>query len=551
MATQPSDTSKHTPQRTVTDELAIIAQRAQAFTNASGAAIALSEGVQDEIVCKARSGSSSPEVGAVLRVEGSFTGLCIQTGRELRCDDTETDTRVDTLAVRALGIRSMVITPVRDENRPVGVLAVFASTPHAFTITHVAVLKTMADQISGLLLKDRRAREEGLHPEPPPVGIGRIPSTPPPGPIAVRPFAAAAAAAAVAPPIPMPIRPPAPRVESRAEPVRPMAVAAEVGNPIATPLAASITIPIVTPKREEPRPELKQEAVLRAGFGTFDSMAPSESKSGGSKALIAGVLALVLAGAAGTWYFVRARRAQNTAQIPTPTLTVSPATPVDPNAPTANGQAQAANAPSATSGAPGQTTPPTTALSIGQPPAKPIQPAGSDKVEVRKISQEKPSPVQQAPAQPDPIAISGGPSKIAASVQQQQQQTPDVAPSIAVSGNSSAGLSALSTVSHAPTTAAPAARLVQSQLVDVKLIKSTPPVYPQIAKTRRLTGLVKLKVKVGSDGRVISAEFASGPAIFKDSALEAVRQWRYQPATLDGKPIEQETEITLKFSPGA
>jgi TonB family protein len=532
MATQPSDTSKRTPQRTITDELAIIAQRAQAFTNASGAAIALSEGIQDEIVCKARSGSSSPEVGAVLRVDGSFTGLCIQTGRELRCDDTETDTRVDTLAVRGLGIRSMVITPIRDENRPVGVLAVFASTPHAFTITHVAVLKTMADQISGLLLKDRRAREEGLHPEPPPVNIGRIPSTPSPGPVAVRSIAAA-----IAPPIQMPIRPPAPRVESRVEPIRPMAIAAEVGTPI------------VTPKREELRPEPKQEPVLRAGFGTLDAMSSSESKSGASKALIFGVLALVLAGAAGTWYFVRARRAQNTAKISTPTLTVAPANPVDPNAPPTNSQAQAENggtnsAPS-TTGAPGQA-----AVSVSQPPAKAAQPAASDKVEIRKIAQEKPSPVQQTPVQPAPIAISGGPSKIAASMQQ-QQQSPDVAPSIAVGGNSSSGLSALSTVSHAPTAAAPAARLVQSQLVDVKLIKSTPPVYPQIARTRRLTGLVKVKVKVSADGRVISAEFYSGPAIFKDAALDAVRQWRYQPATLDGKPIEQETEITLKFSPGS
>src|SRR5258707_15468135 len=129
MATQPSDTSKRTPQRTMTDELAVIAQRAQAFTNASGAAVALSEGLADEIVCKARSGSSAPEVGAALRVEGSFTGVCIQTGRELRCDDTETDTRVDTIAVRALGIRSMVITPIKEENKAVGVLAVFASTP--------------------------------------------------------------------------------------------------------------------------------------------------------------------------------------------------------------------------------------------------------------------------------------------------------------------------------------------------------------------------------------------------------------------------------------
>jgi protein TonB len=343
--------------------------------------------------------------------------------------------------------------------------------------------------------------------------------------VAVRPIAVA-----IAPPIPMPIRPPAPRVESRVEPIHPLAIAAEVGTPIATP------------KREEPRPEPKQEAVLRAGFGTFDAISPDEGKPGASKVLIFSVLALVLAGAAGTWYFVRARRARTTAQIPTPTLTVAPATPIDPNASTANGQAQAAN---------GGTTPgaaPAT-VSVSQPPAKAVQPAASDKVEIRKIA-EKPSPVQQAPVQPAPIAISGGPSKIAASMQQ-QQQSPDVAPSIAVGGNSSSGLSALTTVAHAPTAAAPAARLVQSQLVDVKLIKSTQPVYPQIAKTRRLTGLVKVKVKVGADGRVVSAEFFSGPAIFKDAALDAVRQWRYQPATLDGKPIEQETEITLKFSPGA
>jgi protein TonB len=396
----------------------------------------------------------------------------------------------------------------------------------------------MADQISGLLLKDRRAREEGLHPEPPPVNIGRIPATPSPGPVAVRPIAAT-----LAPPIPMPIRPPAPRVEARVEPIRPMAIAAEVGTPIATP------------KREEPRPEPKQEAVLRAGFGTFDSISPAESKTGGSKTLIFGVLALVVVSAAGTWYFVRARHARNTAQISTPSLTVAPATPVDPNAPGANGQAQAANgatnsagtaAPSTTSGAPGQAAP-AAALNVSLPPSKAVQPASSDRVEVRKIAQEKPSPVQQAPA---PIAISGGPSKITASLQQ-QQQSPDVAPSIAVGGNSSTGLSALSTVAHAPTAAAPAARLVQSQLVDVKLVKSTAPVYPQIAKTRRLTGLVKVKLRVGSDGRVMSAEFVSGPSIFKDAALEAVRQWRYQPATLDGKAIEQETEITLKFSPGA
>src|SRR5215469_4967998 len=158
MATQASDSIKQKTRLTTADELTVIVQRAQAFTNASGAAIAI--GNSEEIVCRARSGSSAPDVGTALRVEGSFTGICIQTGKELRCDDAETDTRVDTSAIRALGIRSMVVTPIKDEGKVVGVLAVFAPTPHAFTITHVAVLKTMADQISALLQKERRSKDE-------------------------------------------------------------------------------------------------------------------------------------------------------------------------------------------------------------------------------------------------------------------------------------------------------------------------------------------------------------------------------------------------------
>jgi len=90
-------------------------------------------------------------VGTALRVEGTFTGLCIQSGKELRCDDAETDTRVDKEAIRALDIRSMVAVPIKEEGRVVGALAAFAPAPRAFGITHVVVLKTMADQIADYL----------------------------------------------------------------------------------------------------------------------------------------------------------------------------------------------------------------------------------------------------------------------------------------------------------------------------------------------------------------------------------------------------------------
>jgi GAF domain-containing protein len=133
------------------DELAVLAQRAQALTHASGTAIALNEGNAAEVICRASAGPSAPEVGTALPLDGTFTGLCIQSGKELRCDDAETDTRVDKDAIHALGIRSMVAVPIKEEDRVVGVLAVFAPTARAFGITHVLVLKTMANQIADYL----------------------------------------------------------------------------------------------------------------------------------------------------------------------------------------------------------------------------------------------------------------------------------------------------------------------------------------------------------------------------------------------------------------
>src|SRR5215472_17460170 len=84
--------------------LAALAHRAQAYTNASGAAIALPGETRGELICRARSGSRAPDVGSVLRLEGTFAGLCVQSGKLVRCNDTETETRVDLAAARSLGV---------------------------------------------------------------------------------------------------------------------------------------------------------------------------------------------------------------------------------------------------------------------------------------------------------------------------------------------------------------------------------------------------------------------------------------------------------------
>ncbi len=103
-----------------------IAERALTLTRATGAAIALSEGNDSEMICVASAGSDAPPVGSRLQVGSGFSGECVRTGRSLRCDDSETDDRVDRAGCKSLGIRSLVAVPIRQGSKVAGLLEVFS-----------------------------------------------------------------------------------------------------------------------------------------------------------------------------------------------------------------------------------------------------------------------------------------------------------------------------------------------------------------------------------------------------------------------------------------
>jgi len=75
----------------------------------------------------------------------------------------------------------------------------------------------------------------------------------------------------------------------------------------------------------------------------------------------------------------------------------------------------------------------------------------------------------------------------------------------------------------------------------------TPPVYPQSAIDQHVEGNVVLHVIIGADGAVKESSAMSGPTLLFQSAVEAVRQWQYQPFRLNGSPLEQDTTVTLNF----
>jgi len=161
--------------------LQLIAGRAQTLVRASGAALALADSDPEFMICRASSGPDAPPLGARLQVGSGFSGLCVQTGTLLRCDDTELDLRVDRESCRALGIRSILAAPVRAGGKSIGVLEAFSSEPDAFSETDGAVLQRLVQTVLAqavLAAANRAARAEDLPPPAAPATDTRFAPTP-------------------------------------------------------------------------------------------------------------------------------------------------------------------------------------------------------------------------------------------------------------------------------------------------------------------------------------------------------------------------------------
>ncbi len=80
-----------------------------------------------------------------------------------------------------------------------------------------------------------------------------------------------------------------------------------------------------------------------------------------------------------------------------------------------------------------------------------------------------------------------------------------------------------------------------------RLISSVSPVYPQAAIQANVQGDVKVQATIDETGRVTKMKVISGPMMLQRAAMDAVRQWRYEPSILNDKPIAVEEVITVKF----
>lgn len=116
---------------------------ARVLSGADGTAIALrTNGV---IVCRARSGDLAPDLGSPLNVDSGISGGCLRTATILLCNDAAADDRVDPEVCRALGIRSIVVVPLRGPTGVAGILEAFSSRPCAFDGEHINTFRALAE----------------------------------------------------------------------------------------------------------------------------------------------------------------------------------------------------------------------------------------------------------------------------------------------------------------------------------------------------------------------------------------------------------------------
>jgi len=96
--------------------------------------------------------------------------------------------------------------------------------------------------------------------------------------------------------------------------------------------------------------------------------------------------------------------------------------------------------------------------------------------------------------------------------------------------------------------AAPEAPLpVGGDVKQAKLISPVAPIYPALAKNQHVSGNVLIDALIDANGRVTTMKVVSGPTLLHQAAMDALKQWRYQPATLDGKPTAMHLTVTIQF----
>src|SRR5579863_6266671 len=141
--------------------LQLLAERAQYITGANGAAIALRRAGKNDMLCRASTGANAPELGALLSTEFGLSGESVRTRQPLRCDDAERDRKVNREVCRQLGIASVVVMPVVNDDQVLGVFELFSGKAHAFGERDLSAIQRLSQMVETAVRLARASQNLG------------------------------------------------------------------------------------------------------------------------------------------------------------------------------------------------------------------------------------------------------------------------------------------------------------------------------------------------------------------------------------------------------
>lgn len=511
----------------VLENLLELAERAQANVRASGSAIAVRQG--DSLIVRTSTGAA-PEVGAALRNGEGVVGKCT---RQPYCGSPAPG-EIDAV-LAAAGVRSLVAVPIQIDGEFLGVLIVTSQVQEAFSRMHVAILVTMVGD-TGRVLR----RLEALTQQPVPVAaatpVRNVPESPSP----------AASTAPVTKPQglvetlkELELKPAAPANTTSDRPqANRIVTSASPGEAFSAQrmvTMSAMTLESETTARKDPAPELLGLGEDPLKFGqvakikketsptTFTTgvayRAPARRNNYASKFLSFAVVLLIAISAFQGWRYYSAAQAATTA-YPHVSFAASSATPAGLTAvPVASTHKDAV------------------AVEVAAKPS-PVRAEES-----KPVAQEPPAEVAEAPEKVEPAepALTIAPAAKSSKTESEVVEAPSLT-SVDVTSNAG-GLNL-----PAPKLASPELVARQSVVSPAVAIHTVAPIYPDYLRSAGFAGVVHLKLNVSSQGAVTGINAVDGPVSLRQAAIVAARQWRFRPATLNGRPVSSTVDAAVRFS---
>ena len=502
----PADARSKLPSSGIDDAvLRKIAEAALSATGAYGAALALRR--NDAVLCIARAGEMAPPLGARLDDQSGISGECLREGLALRCEDTETDTRVDAEVCRSLGLRSLAVAAIRENGEVIGILEVFSPKANTFTERHLEVLRQLAElAVEGFdsELVNAGATKTHLRELDKPSEVQKT------QPEVFTPVMAATTLASPTITTPM--------------------IAEHVAAPVEEPIREK---PVWTPTRSPSSNWPTESSILDAtplpGDVNIAAYMAAHEKSRAQtpvripKIWLVGLSVITIASLVG-WYLGHRYSATNA--IVSVTAVATPRT----SAPATTDSTSAIN-------------------SVLTPSAKPSP----------DVTDSSPSDRPESKSEHDSLVNAASLDRISNSARQHARPIrvvsnqsvidaeSDVVPSLtAVGGDNKTG-EAVSSLLNSPVSLPRRAPPISSGVEGGELETKVAALYPTQARAVRQQGTVVLEALVGEDGLVKDVKVISGPPLLRQAASDAVKRWKYKPYKLNGQPITAQTQVEIYF----